>query len=86
MMMWMKRFNKTRLSLLLGGAGGGAGAANNSQVDGLAFETIPSSLELESILPLLSSSCYSSFPGWITFSSKDGIHLCDGSLRFRREC
>ena len=78
---FLTTFHKTRLSLLLGGAGaGGAGGANNSQVDGLAFETIPSSLELESILPLLSSSCYSSLPGWITFSSKDGIHLCDGSL------
>jgi homocysteine S-methyltransferase len=82
---FLETFHSTRLSLLLGGGGGGGGgggrpASDNTHVDGLAFETIPSALELEAILPLLSTPQCSSLPAWVTFSSKDGVHMCDGSL------
>tara|TARA_B100000795_G_C22698226_1_gene398508 strand:- start:11 stop:994 length:984 start_codon:yes stop_codon:yes gene_type:complete len=63
-------FHSARLSKLL---------QNNNPVDGLAFETIPNLLELQCILHLLSSAVYSKLPAWITFSSKDGVHCCDGT-------
>ena len=62
------QFHSTRLSLLL----------QHKSVDGLAFETIPSRLELSAILNLIESTTFH-LPTWITFSSPDGVHLCDGS-------
>jgi homocysteine S-methyltransferase len=62
------QFHKTRLSLLL----------ENRSVDGLAFETIPSTVELFAILKLLATDQFN-FPTWISFSTPNGTHLCDGT-------
>ena len=70
---FLSKFHASRLSLLLKDE-------KENSIDGLAFETIPSQLELSSILPLLSSPPYISIPAWITFSSNDGVLCCDGSL------
>jgi homocysteine S-methyltransferase len=64
---FLKDWHTRRLELLL---------KNNSGVDGLAFETIPSMLELGAIVEVLGATKKA---GWTTFSSSDGIHLCDGT-------
>ena len=47
---------------------------------GLAFETIPSSFELNVILEILNEEPFKNYPAWITFSSPDGLHTCSGEL------
>jgi homocysteine S-methyltransferase len=45
--------------------------------DLLACETIPSVLEAEALLAVLAES--PEVPAWISFSCRDGEHLCDGT-------
>jgi homocysteine S-methyltransferase len=61
-------FHRERLALLL----------DNCALppDGLAFETVPSLPELSAILQLLAGD---PLAAWVTFSSPDGAHLCDGT-------
>ena len=71
---YLFKFHSKRLSILLQ-----AGQhQSESVVDGLAFETIPSLLELNAILLVMESTTYD-LPMWISFSSPDGIHMCDGA-------
>jgi homocysteine S-methyltransferase len=67
-------FHAKRLSMLLQPGQ----HQSTSVVDGLAFETIPSLLELNAILRVMASTTYD-LPTWISFSSPDGIHMCDGA-------
>ena len=57
-------FHKERLDIL-----------ETSKADFLAFETIPSLLEVEVLSELLGNSAK---PSWVSFSCKDGAHLNDG--------
>ena len=57
-------FHKERLDIL-----------ETSKADFLAFETIPSLLEVEVLSELLRNSAK---PSWVSFSCKDGAHLNDG--------
>ena len=50
----------------------------NTDADMLAFETIPCLNEAIAIKELLHQ--YSSKKAWISFSCKDGLHLCNGEL------
>jgi uncharacterized protein Yka (UPF0111/DUF47 family) len=50
----------------------------NTQADILAFETIPCLSEANAIKNLLHQ--YSTKKAWISFSCKDGLHLCSGEL------
>ena len=65
---FLKDWHTRRLELLL--------KNNWNNVDGLAFETIPSMLELRAIMEVLGNQAK---PAWTTFSSPDGVHLCDGT-------
>ncbi|GMH92920.1 hypothetical protein TL16_g12488 [Triparma laevis f. inornata] len=65
----LKIFHTERIDILLDG---------EPDVDGLAFETIPNSRELTSILEILKMEKYANYDTWITFSSPDGIHTCSG--------
>ena len=58
------RFHKERLDIL-----------DTSEADFLAFETIPSLMEVKVLSELLLNSVK---PSWISFSCKDGSHLNDG--------
>lgn len=58
------KFHKERLDIL-----------ETSKADFLAFETIPSLMEVEVLSELLRNSAK---PSWVSFSCKDGAHLNDG--------
>lgn len=58
------RFHKERLDIL-----------DNSKADFLAFETIPSLMEVQVLSELLLGSVK---PTWVSFACKDGSHLNDG--------
>jgi homocysteine S-methyltransferase len=49
----------------------------DSGVDLLAFETVPSLLEAEALVKLLSE--FSRVPAWLSFSCRDERRLCDGN-------
>ncbi len=60
-------FHEERLNVIL-----------NTEADMLAFETIPCLSEAIAIKELLHQ--YPSKKAWISFSCKDGLHLCSGEL------
>ena len=61
----LRQFHAQRLSLL-----------DQSGADYLAVETVPSVLEARVLSDLL-ADC--STPAWVSFSCKDGQHICDGT-------
>ncbi len=60
-------FHRSRLEVLL-----------EAQPDLLAFETIPSLKEAEALLKLLED--YPGVNAWLSFSCRDGLHICGGDL------
>ena len=63
-------FHRTRLGMLLSERGG--------EVDGLAFETVPSVMEAGAVVRVLEENPGTA--GWVTFTSPDGVHCSDGTL------
>ncbi len=62
---WLAEFHQRRLDVL-----------DDAGADVLALETIPSLMEAEVLAPLL-RDCRT--PAWVSFSCRDGGHLCDGT-------
>ena len=71
----LKEWHATRLEKLL------LAAAEESRrpADGIAFETVPSFVEVQGILSLLCEPQYCGTPAWVSFSCRDGSHLADGT-------
>ena len=68
----LKEWHATRLDRLLA-------AEHPRPPDGLAFETVPKFEEVRGILSLLCERRYAETPAWVSFSCRDGAHLCDGT-------
>lgn len=63
----LRRFHAERLEVVL-----------SASPDVLAFETVPSLMEVEVIYDLLSDE-FTTLPAWLSVSAKDGEHLSDGT-------